>query len=62
MEHYYIVNINEFGAELDTKINFKYYNFAKEHFDSVKQANIMCVFMHVDECGAETEIENYISE
>ena len=36
MEHYYVVNGNEYGVDLDTKKNFTNIEDATKHFEEVK--------------------------
>jgi hypothetical protein len=59
MEHYYVMNGNEYGMNLATKRNFILPEDAKEYFDKVKNDDFGCVLMYVGMYGSEQEIELY---
>ena len=64
MEHYYVITGNEYGADLDSKTNFKSTEkqLAINHFNNVKGTDFVCILMFVDSFGNEQEIENYFEE
>ena len=64
MEHYYVINGNEFGADLTTKKNFKPEDkqTAEEYFEKVKEDDFGCLLMHVDENGKEKELKTFFDE
>jgi len=57
MEHYYVVNGNEFGIDLGTKKNFTKIEDAVEYFEEVKYDDFGCKLVHVNFSGIEKEIE-----
>jgi hypothetical protein len=59
MEHYYVVNGNEFGIDLDTKKNFAKIEEARDYFERVKYDDFGCIFMHVDSSGVEDIVDSY---
>ncbi len=57
MEHYYVVNGNEYGVDLNTKKNFTNLDDAKEHFEDVKFDDFGCKIVYVNSSGIEKDIE-----
>lgn len=45
MEHYYVVNGNEYGVDLGTKKNFTNLEDAEKHFECVKLVKIIVLMM-----------------
>ena len=62
MEHYYVINGNEYGANLSTKKNFANIEDAVDHFDKVKDNDYVCVLMHVNAVGIEKTVNTFINE
>ncbi len=61
MEHYYVVNGNEFGVDLSTKSNFLEYKDAIRYFDQVKFNDFGCMLVYVDVNGVEKYIQAFVS-
>jgi len=57
MQHYYVINGNEYGMDLHTKQNFTTIKEAKEFFDKVKENDFGCVLMYADKYGNERRVE-----
>lgn len=62
MEHYYVINGNEFGLDLHTKKNFTILEDADKHFEKVKTDDFGCILMYVNSSGIEKEIKAYCVE
>jgi len=61
MEHYYVVEGNEFGVYLSSKKNFQPLDKqdAYDYYESVKGNDFGCVLVYVNENGSEKELESY---
>jgi hypothetical protein len=62
MEHYYVVNGNEYGVDLGTKKNFTNIKDAKNHFEEVKYDDFGCKLVYVNSSGVEKDIEIFIND
>lgn len=62
MEHYYVINGNEFGADLTSKKNFTDVDKAKKYFEEVKYDDFYCAFVYVNSSGIEKDVETFINE
>ena len=62
MEHYYVVNGNEYGVDLDTKKNFTNIEDATNHFEEVKHDDFGCKLVYVNSSGIEKVIEVFIND
>jgi hypothetical protein len=62
MEHWYVINGNEFGVDLYTKKNFLNLKEAENHFENVKFDDFGCKIVYVDSFGIEKDVKTFINE
>lgn len=62
MEHYYVVNGNEYGVDLGTKKNFTNLEDAEKHFECVKLDDFICIIGYINPYGVEIVIKDFINE
>jgi hypothetical protein len=62
MEHYYVVNGNEYGVDLYTKKIFTNIEDATKHFEEVKYDDFGCKLVYVNSSGVEKDIEVFIND
>jgi len=61
MVHFYVVNGNEYGIDIETKKNFIDIDSAKEYFENVKFDDFVCLLIFVDFEGNEEIIVKHLN-
>ncbi len=62
MEHFYVINGNEYGVCLETKKNLEDIEDANDYFEKIKFDDFVCYLIYVDFNGIEQTIERFINE
>lgn len=59
MKHYYVVNGNEYGIDIESKKNFNNLNDATAYYESIVDDDFYTCIRFVDENGLESIIREY---